>query len=345
MNNKQINISQEQLQIIIRSLNDFKRYFGEEIYQAITNEITYLHFLTGNEITEFQRALNLIESKITEFSRNNRNSYSITDEQIPYLKQAMLFYRKQQANIIEEQKGKSLNPDLSKKLDDYLIPIDNILQSDWMKEVKPAPLPRIASFLSIESIDKFLGQKTKSSEREYDEKFHILQSPKLFLNDLEYFRKICEIRDSSIAVAYLDIDDFKKLNTKYSEVEIDRKVLPRFMQVLESFVYNHGFAYRYGGDEYIIILVNVSKEIANHLLKSLQDKIRNLKYQEVKESITISIGFCLVEPECYLTSREIEKKANEAKNFAKNSGKDCIATYKDENFELNSLYVSSKSSS
>src|SRR6516162_9933128 len=59
------------------------------------------------------------------------------------------------------------------------------------------------------------------------------------------------LRGIILAIAFLDIDDFKTFNTKYGETKIDLNLLPRFMQALEAHVYHHGHAYRQGGDEYL----------------------------------------------------------------------------------------------
>lgn len=63
------------------------------------------------------------------------------------------------------------------------------------------------------------------------------------------------------------------------------------------------------------------------------------QYHRIEETITISTGFCAVDSDCALTDREIEKIANNAKNFAKAHGKNCIATYARESFEEKDLYV------
>ena len=51
-----------------------------------------------------------------------------------------------------------------------------------------------------------------------------------------------------------NIDKFKDFNTKYGETQIDVRLLPRFMAALEAHVYSRGFAYRFGGDEYVVLL-------------------------------------------------------------------------------------------
>ncbi|PYT31169.1 MAG: hypothetical protein DMG57_06070 [Acidobacteria bacterium] len=63
-----------------------------------------------------------------------------------------------------------------------------------------------------------------------------------------YYRDACESRGISLAIAYIDIDDFRKLNTKYGHVAVDRDVLPLFMRAMESFTFARDYGYRFGGD-------------------------------------------------------------------------------------------------
>jgi hypothetical protein len=61
----------------------------------------------------------------------------------------------------------------------------------------------------------------------------------------------------------------------------------------------------------------------------------------LNDRITISTGFCVVDGDCHLTNREIRMKANDAAVFAKNSGKNCVATFKGTSFRTEDLFVSS----
>ncbi len=116
-------------------------------------------------------------------------------------------------------------------------------------------------------------------------------------------------------------------NTAHGETTVDRNLLPRFMQTLESHVYHHGFAYRQGGDEYLVLLPSLSKELAIDFLDELRRTLAAVKYPEIQGTPTVSIGACLAGPDCPLTDRELRDRANDAKKFAKENGKNCIATY------------------
>jgi GGDEF domain-containing protein len=54
---------------------------------------------------------------------------------------------------------------------------------------------------------------------------------------------------------------------------------------------------------------------------------------------SVSIGVCIAEPDCPLTDRELRDLANRAKKFAKEHGKNGIATYEGPRFVPQELHV------
>ena len=52
-----------------------------------------------------------------------------------------------------------------------------------------------------------------------------------------------------------------------------------------------------------------------------------MKYPDIDGSTTVSIGVCIAGPDCSLTDRELRDRANQAKKFAKDHDKNCLATY------------------
>ena len=111
------------------------------------------------------------------------------------------------------------------------------------------------------------------------------------------------------------------------------------MQTLEAHIYHHGFAYRQGGDEYLVLLPSLSKELALAYFDALRRKLSVLEYPGIEGRPTVSIGVCSAEPDCPLTDRELRDRANHAKKFAKEHGKNCIATYTSQRLALDELQV------
>jgi diguanylate cyclase (GGDEF)-like protein len=156
------------------------------------------------------------------------------------------------------------------------------------------------------------------------------------------FFAVSQTFDLSIMIAFMDIDKFKDFNTEMGETNVDLHVLPRFMATLEAQVYARGHAYRYGGDEYAVLLPNADTETGICILKEFQQKLVGLKYRGIERKTTVSIGVCEAQSDTHFTSAELLQRAEKAKNYAKENNRDCIATYGDP--DLDSMYVLRKGS-
>lgn len=254
-------------------------------------------------------------------------------------KQAILLFRRARAAWTEELTEKTVQPALADSLEEDVKVLDALVNDESFKQIAPLRLPRLKDYLPVQFIEATTTSQAPLLPRQYDEKFHILQAPSLFLPDLAHFRDRCEDRETALAIAFLDIDGFKGFNTTYSDTKVDRNVLPRFMQAMEAQVFHHGYAYRQGGDEYLLLIPSLSKPLAVAFLDELRQKLAALNYPEIVERTTVSIGMCVVEPDCPLTDRELRDRAVHAKNFAKANGKNCLATYDGSEFVAAELRV------
>ncbi|MFC1587644.1 diguanylate cyclase [Planctomycetota bacterium] len=195
------------------------------------------------------------------------------------------------------------------------------------------PRPNHAEILPIHVSENILQlDSLPPGENVYDEKFNILHSTNVFDQDLTYFRSKCSLKECSLVVGYLDINDFKKLNTEYTETRVDEAFLRILMRKLESHLFNKGTAYKEGGDEYLVVLPNADHEDAVRIFKTFQAKIANLTFSLGEISPTVAIGFFVVKPECYLINQEIQILANQTKAEAKKQdNKDCIVKIIEDN--------------
>ena len=69
------------------------------------------------------------------------------------------------------------------------------------------------------------------------------------------------------------------------------------------------------------ILPNMSFEVVTVIL--LRRSIETLEYHEIESRATVSTGFVHVDNDCFLTDREIVKRTNDARKFAKDNVKNC----------------------
>lgn len=285
-----------------------------ETYKHIDELLEYMHAPTAGTIVHDGR------------TAAGQRQIQIPESFLPLIRTIVTRRYRDLAVTIEHKKSMTQHRQMLDDLEKTLVPLREYLASEALKNAPSYPVPRLIDFLTVRQVDKMMGNTEQSSDA-YDEKFQILRAPTLFLRDLCVYRRRCELRGKSIAVAYVDIDDFKSLNSKYTETAVDRCVLPQFMRVLEAHVFCHGFAYRFGGDEYGIVLPNITPDAGVRSLDELRKTVAEQQYPEVSGRTTISIGMVFVHPDCYLTDLEIQKVANEAKNFAKEHGKNRIAKH------------------
>jgi diguanylate cyclase (GGDEF)-like protein len=333
-------MNEEQRDLIQRYMSWFHNSIINEIGGVLRNEVK--HFLAPTELAE-------VEDQVTRLQEVFSRRFifdGLPADLVPMFKRMIIIVRRTNVAEIESLKEKTHNPDLLQTLDDKLKPLNELLAQPWLRDIKPARIPLLTNYISLQRVEEIKKGVLNLEKRVYDQKFHILQSPTLIIDDLRYYREKCEIRGTAVVVAFLDVDDFKKsFNEKYGEVVVDRRVLPVLMAKLEAHVHDHGYAYRHGGDEFVLVLPNMTFEVAIVFLDTLRREVESLRYPGIEGKATVSIGFIYVNSDCYLTEREVVEKANEAKKFAKGEGetaeqgKNRIATFVGTDFDANELQI------
>lgn len=131
---------------------------------------------------------------------------------------------------------------------------------------------------------------------------------------------------SDLSIALFDIDFFKKINDTYGHLCGDYILKELAYLTLENFR-KTDMVFRYGGEEFVIILTETPMEKALIPLERLRKTIEDYPffYDENNIKITISIG---VESfnEKTLTPENILNNADKALYIAKNEGRNHIVT-------------------
>jgi diguanylate cyclase (GGDEF)-like protein len=248
-----------------------------------------------------------------------------TPADLPLVRRAALHCRQQVALRQEQLHATNVDAAHSQEIDALITDVEADLRG--LCSVRPSPRPRLTDFVNLRTarnISRELGTPQPFAiERTYDEKFGILWGPKSFSEVIQACRHESWLLRTSTCVAYLDIDNFKQVNSDLSETVVDRRVLPPFMLLLEAHTSSRGFAFREGGDEYVLVLPNVDRDEASRFLEKLRGAVASTPFGS--RSLTVSIGGFVVTDDCPLTSSEARKRANEAKNEAKKQiSKNCV---------------------
>jgi diguanylate cyclase (GGDEF)-like protein len=104
---------------------------------------------------------------------------------------------------------------------------------------------------------------------------------------------------SKSAIAMLDVDKFKTVNDKHGHSFAD-SMLKHISSVIKRHIRSSDIVARYGGDEFIILMNDVSKADAIDITSRIQRKIGNSLFHDA--CCTVSIGLCCVEPQGIVSS-------------------------------------------
>jgi diguanylate cyclase (GGDEF)-like protein len=119
---------------------------------------------------------------------------------------------------------------------------------------------------------------------------------------------------TSLSLLMFDLDNFKRYNDLHGHLEGD-KVLKTIGEIVtHSIRYNVDSGYRYGGDEFAVLLIGASVDQALTIAERIRSSIEQAKYQ----SITVSIGLSEYQDHCDL--EEFMKSADDAMYAAKHAG-------------------------
>ena len=129
----------------------------------------------------------------------------------------------------------------------------------------------------------------------------------------------------SVAVVMLDIDHFKDFNDTFSH-EAGDILLRELGSFLKRQIRGGDFACRYGGEEFAVIMPEISLSDVHQRSERLREEIKELHVQysgRTLEAITLSLGIALF-PENGTTARVILHAADAALYEAKRQGRDQV---------------------
>ena len=134
---------------------------------------------------------------------------------------------------------------------------------------------------------------------------------------------------NNLTFAIIDIDFFKKINDTYGHLCGD-KILKDVAFIINDSFRKTDMVFRYGGEEFVVILTETDSQGAQIPLERLRERIANSEFtfKTQKLNVTISIGYAsnLNDAE---DAVELFSFADDALYKAKESGRNRILNYKE----------------
>jgi diguanylate cyclase len=126
-------------------------------------------------------------------------------------------------------------------------------------------------------------------------------------------------------LCYCDLDHFKRINDRFGHHRGD-EVLKEFAAVAEQVVRSVDFVARFGGEEFLLVLVDADAREAGRVVTRLAERTRRLEVDPRHPDcrLTVSVGIAEFRPGERI--EDVIQRADRALYRAKSSGRDLVVT-------------------
>ncbi len=137
------------------------------------------------------------------------------------------------------------------------------------------------------------------------------------------------ITNEDISVIMLDVDYFKRYNDYYGHVEGDKCLKAIAGTMIDSLKRGRDKVYRYGGEEFIVLLPGVGVDGATIVAERILKRVEALKipHEDGGGVVTISAGIHSMIPLGIDNKAELVDKADQALYYAKKNGRRQYVVY------------------
>lgn len=134
----------------------------------------------------------------------------------------------------------------------------------------------------------------------------------------------CARSGGKFTVLFMDIDYFKMVNDSKGHW-VGSKLIRELGQIIKSNVRGADYPFRYGGDEYVVILIDTDAKQAVHVAERIRKCVESTDFLIDGHNIrlTVSIGLATY-PDHAATSEEVMKLADEAMYYGKSKSRNIV---------------------
>ena len=134
-----------------------------------------------------------------------------------------------------------------------------------------------------------------------------------------------ERHNETLSLLIVDLDHFKAINDGYGH-DVGDHVLKSVGELLKSMSRDGDVAARFGGEEFVILLVQCDSQNAERKAEDIRARIEELNPQGIR--VTASIGVTTLVPSAGWRFDDLFKQADKAVYRAKAAGRNRIETHK-----------------
>lgn len=189
--------------------------------------------------------------------------------------------------------------------------------------MKLNPSFSFGAFSETEAIDNI----TKVSSNLVIDPLTQIFNRKYLMDNIDYMMQEADKQRKPLCLACIDIDNFKRFNDTYGH-EFGDLVLKKVAELMvkSTSVVNEAYNIRIGGDEFVIVGVNIDKTRFKAVMNKLCIMVEDCKlpYGNEKVGIKISIGVSEMMADGINNYKALYDRADTQLYAAKEAGKGCV---------------------
>ncbi len=299
-----------------------------------TNEISLYRLDTANQPTHLIRFQEQMQNSGNSMIRTEISEYQLADIEIPgFIKTAQRWIDSGHAYYLTQDGGFFI----------HVYPVVGAVRTVGFIATKTANKLSETESLVIKSIlaithnfhmllednqrDKLTGLLNRKT---FEETFNKLVSSSAFnltADAPESFHQEQRSRSSEQNwLAIMDIDHFKRINDTWGHIFGD-EVLLLIAHIMRDTFRKIDFLFRFGGEEFVVILRNLDKNAAERVLDRFRNTVAGFRFPQI-DRVTISIGATEIVDQLHVPA-DIVGRADQALYHAKAQGRNQLFFYED----------------
>lgn len=155
-----------------------------------------------------------------------------------------------------------------------------------------------------------------------------LYNRRYFMKKLSRQRSLSDRDASDFVICYFDLDHFKMINDTFGH-HIGDIVLQKFSEILLASIREIDFAARFGGEEFVCLLVNTDIEKAVKVTERIRHSLATYNFNDISPSLRATVSIGVSNFKQFSTIQETLTSADRRMYHAKKSGRNKVV-YTDE---------------
>lgn len=156
-----------------------------------------------------------------------------------------------------------------------------------------------------------------------------LYNRRYFMKKLSRQKSLSERDASDFVVCYFDLDHFKLINDTFGH-HIGDIVLQKFSGILLSSIREIDFAARFGGEEFVCLLVNTDIEKAVKVTERIRHSLEIYNFNDISPSLRATVSIGVSNFKQFSTIQETLTSADRRMYHAKKSGRNKVVSTDEE---------------